>query len=697
MDERQGDLKLASSRVFGREVGMGILTQANNGTELQRNNHSQLSKCNSTLLGQTSKSKCIKENIPKNTAIKLASHSKIPVPVKTCQRKCVVDFEKAHRTWEANFRKGKALKKKPCTQPIPFNFSQKGERHIQGNSATFIKQKNIGVPASSNHTTTPDKAKTPGKVVKTVGNVATTPGRVVPHCKESENITSERNINKNPLAASQSGRIEALVSPNGSSGQTYGTSCNDVVPRSLQYLPQKRFDGVLCRTDRYLAGEKTEKGHLKEDDVCRVDTAESVIVSKQNCLPTTLPTNQNPEPLHKSSLHQARITAPSKEEMCPSDNRNMAVNFSPDPISLDSILHNTGIKSSAQLPGVRVSGPGRVHVSQNHISCMAQRVSVSKPQTRGFNQAACSSSPQTPKWSVQRVPDIRHNSLRIRSLIKNASAYRDIQRRAVVQSQNDQTPIQPRQYFGQNLSNESYGKGASPEMKELAVCLFNEAKDTQEDSQSVTSCLERHHPGKTEDKKKSPMDKEHTDYQHKEKSHSQQNQAVPSVPPPFFQAVHRESVIMFSQGGKVCGPLPLPVVAVTQTQASQNSAFSQSSIAMEKEQFASSPVLFRSSGSPSLTDPENVASGCSALQSCAALSLNGAQARQRMTDVLLDEECAFYTSRKLDQHRFLCRNFTNPIAGTLYFQENIIFIPVVLPANLPEAQSELPVVVSATS
>ncbi|XP_039603204.1 uncharacterized protein LOC120525179 isoform X2 [Polypterus senegalus] len=697
MDKRQGDLKFASSRVFGREAGMGILTQANNGTELQRNNHSPLSKCNSTRLGQTGKSKCIKENIPKNTA-----ESKIPVAVKTYQRKCVVDFEKAHRAWDANFRKGKALKKKPCTQPIPFNFTQKGERHIQGNSATFIKQNSIGGPASSNHTATPDKAKTPRKVVKTVENVATPPGRVVRYCKESESTTSERNISKNQLAltcldTSQSRRIEAVVSPNGSSDQRYGNSCNDVVPRSLQYLPQKRFDDVLCRTDRYLAGEKTEKGQLKQDDVCRVDTAESVIVSKLNSLPSSPPTNQNPEPFHKSSLHQARISALSKEEMCPSNDRNMAVAFSPDPISLDSILQNTGIKASAQLPGVHVSGPGRVHVSQNRISCMAQRVSILKPQTQGFNQAACSSSPQTPKWSVQRVPDIRHNSLRIRSLIKNASAYRDIQRRAVVQSQNDQTPIQPRQYFGKNLSNEASGKGASPEMKDLAICLFNEAKDTQEDSQSVTSCQERQHPGKTENKKKSPMDKELTDYQHKEKSHSQQNQAVPSVPPPFFQAVHRESVIMFSQGGKVCGPLPLPVVAVPQTQASQNSAFSQSSIAVEKERFASNPVPFRSSGSPSLTDAENVASGCSALQSCAAFSLNEAQARQRMTDVLLDEECAFYTSRKLDQHRFLCRNFTNPIAGTLYFQENIIFIPVILPANLPEAQSELPVVVSATS
>ncbi|XP_029450532.1 tastin isoform X2 [Rhinatrema bivittatum] len=51
--------------------------------------------------------------------------SKIPLPVKV---KPVPDFEKIHQSFQNKFQKGKAVKKRACTRPCPFNLTQKGDR-----------------------------------------------------------------------------------------------------------------------------------------------------------------------------------------------------------------------------------------------------------------------------------------------------------------------------------------------------------------------------------------------------------------------------------------------------------------------------------------------------------------------------------------------------------------------------------------
>ncbi|XP_056418180.1 tastin [Hyla sarda] len=51
--------------------------------------------------------------------------SKLPVLSKT---KDPIDFQKLHQSWQNQFQKGKAVKKKPCTRPQPFNFAPKRDR-----------------------------------------------------------------------------------------------------------------------------------------------------------------------------------------------------------------------------------------------------------------------------------------------------------------------------------------------------------------------------------------------------------------------------------------------------------------------------------------------------------------------------------------------------------------------------------------
>ncbi|CAJ0937586.1 unnamed protein product [Ranitomeya imitator] len=53
------------------------------------------------------------------------SKSRLPILSKVNQPP---DFQKLHQSWQNQFQKGKAVKKKACTRPQPFNFSQKLDR-----------------------------------------------------------------------------------------------------------------------------------------------------------------------------------------------------------------------------------------------------------------------------------------------------------------------------------------------------------------------------------------------------------------------------------------------------------------------------------------------------------------------------------------------------------------------------------------
>ncbi|XP_053561479.1 uncharacterized protein LOC128652572 [Bombina bombina] len=61
----------------------------------------------------------------KNPTVQDPKCSRLPVPIKT---KPPPDFQKMHQAWQNQFQKGKAVSKKSCTRPCPFNLSQKGDR-----------------------------------------------------------------------------------------------------------------------------------------------------------------------------------------------------------------------------------------------------------------------------------------------------------------------------------------------------------------------------------------------------------------------------------------------------------------------------------------------------------------------------------------------------------------------------------------
>ncbi|XP_014340126.1 uncharacterized protein LOC102352166 [Latimeria chalumnae] len=77
------------------------------------------------------------------------SGSKLPLPVKS---KVVPDFKKLHQSWQNNFQKGVAVSKKPCTQPCPFNITQKGTKF----SALSSNDEKLVPPEKSLSKSSPD-------------------------------------------------------------------------------------------------------------------------------------------------------------------------------------------------------------------------------------------------------------------------------------------------------------------------------------------------------------------------------------------------------------------------------------------------------------------------------------------------------------------------------------------------------------
>ncbi|KAM8977519.1 tastin [Pelodytes ibericus] len=123
-------------------------------------NHKSFVFHNSGAIGKEnvrSSPKCPLRNKEKQTLreIKLNDPQKSKLPVLT-KTKVPPDFQKMHQAWQNQFQKGKAVSKKSCTRPQPFNLSQKGDRFRVtavsniGNSETPSSEHRSHTPLTGN-------------------------------------------------------------------------------------------------------------------------------------------------------------------------------------------------------------------------------------------------------------------------------------------------------------------------------------------------------------------------------------------------------------------------------------------------------------------------------------------------------------------------------------------------------------------
>ncbi|MGH0172232.1 UNVERIFIED_CONTAM: hypothetical protein FKN15_062865 [Acipenser sinensis] len=374
-----------------------------------------------------------------------------------------------------------------------------------------------------------------------------------------------------------------------------------------------------------------------------------------------------------------------------SDGEASVEDFVPDPAALASILQNLGLKPGGAAPS---SSASRAPTLGRGSLYLPQRVSVSV-RAKGFDRhmtpgQANQNSHRTSVWTPQRVLDTRPQSM---------------------------TPSQQRMAWMNAVTNKLRNANGSPCMEHVAMRLFEKPEegdgqlDTQVDrdrDRDESNTLSSHPQGQEE----------------KGASRPPQERERETAAPAFFQSVNRESVIVFSQGRRVCRQ----VEAQESEQASQASNGTLSSAPFRSTPAGVSPsklvpcpsTFSETKSSPSTLSssalrPEQALSCHSALLGRLATSQKEATGGpvgvrwkmpaaaappcgslmkqrllvQRMQDILLDEECAFYTSRTRDQHRTapLCRDLLNPLARTFHLQEALVSRGVGEPSGSHASQS----------
>ncbi|KAK1150972.1 hypothetical protein AOXY_G32971 [Acipenser oxyrinchus oxyrinchus] len=741
-DKRNEGASLAQTRIFGREMGTGGLPRENHGGR-------------SALQGDRPSATGAKENTAPQCP---ARGSKIPVLVKPHRAKPPVNFTKLHQNWEANFQKGKALKKKPCTQPMPFNLTQKGAKTTVVMETDLRRQAKGALDSNpvlplSRVQKTPDKDKTVHDLTRNPvqANHEAHETLLATNTAHSEQPVQIIAVSPDEAVATHSNaarRMAVAFHTNPAGMEQNGLSQHNQpqsIPFRLNQLPHVALETTINRNKAALAPHTPThsrnqppratvepRGGIEpcfpRDHKSSARCSQDVIPGLEEAAECSRgePSASNaPKPLehnspdctvpdsgdqNRSLKQRPSPTHPAPPSQKPGaavkDGEASVEDFVPDPAALASILQNLGLKPGGAAPSGSAS---RAPTLGRGSMYLPQRVTMSV-RAKGFDRHMTSgqanqNSHRTSVWTPQRVLDTRPQSTRKLSSMQRPCGFRGTP---------VQTPSQQRMAWMNAVTNKLRNANGSPCMEHVAMRLFE--KPEEEDGQLDTQV------NRDRDRDESNTLSSHPQGQEEEGA-SRPPQERETTAPAFFQSVNRESVIVFSQGRKVCrqveaqeseqafqatnGALSPAPIRNTPAGVSQSklvpcpSTFSEtqsapstlSSSALRPEQALSC----HSALSGRLTTSQKEATGgpvgvrwkmpAAAAPPCGSL-MKQRLLVQRMQEILLDEECAFYTSRTHDQHRTapLCRDLLNPLARTFHLQEALHFVPI-LQAELPAALS----------
>ncbi|XP_058869222.1 uncharacterized protein LOC117401012 isoform X2 [Acipenser ruthenus] len=479
---------------------------------------------------------------------------------------------------------------------------------------------------------------------------------------------------------------------------TNGSPCMEHVAMRLFEKPEEGDGQLDTQVNRDRDRDEVGMGEAAEGSRGQPSASDAPKPLEHNSLDSAVPDSgdqntslkQRPSPTHLAP-------PPQKPGAAVKDGEASVEDFVPDPAALASILQNLGLKPGGAAPSGSAS---RAPTLGRGSLYLPQRVTMSV-RAKGFDRhmtpgQANQNSHRTSVWTPQRVRDTRPQSTRKLSSMQRPCGFRGTP---------VQTPSQQRMAWMNAVTNKLRNTNGSPCMEHVAMRLFE--KPEEGDGPLDTQVNRDRDKGQEE----------------KGASRPPQERERETAAPAFFQSVNRESVIVFSQGRRVCRQ----VETQESGQASQASNGALSSAPFRSIPAGDSPsklvpcpsTFSETKSTPSTLSssalrPEQALSCHSALSGRLATSQKEATGGpvgvrwkipaaaappcgslmkqrllvQRMQDILLDEECAFYTSRTQDQHRTapLCRDLLNPLARTFHLQEALHFVPI-LQAELPAALS----------
>ncbi|CAJ1085303.1 uncharacterized protein troap [Xyrichtys novacula] len=609
--------------------------------------------------------------------------SRLPVLAKSLHLQTPSDFSQSHSKWEEKPLAGKAKKKKPCTRPIPFNFSQPKSSRVasENQQPPTLSQTRTGthtVKPNNDARNVPLKAQNisskPIKHSATLNSIVdSSNGTGKPYGKATENaseLSGESVPSITFKTSSTLSRPLSAVSNNALHQNHDSTSSAQSILNTEACLKNMNQLSLKDPTKSSQASQNmplTTQGNFSKSSAEKVenfqpDHAALLSILRNEGISATGLGSATPKSQPYNYVPQRVSVMKSRQKPGVSSASVKSLQFSPDPAALQSILQNEGVKAVGATPRnpVRPSGRGTSVYT-------AQRVPVKKNHNEA-NGGPAVALKETPlkKWTPQRVRDTKHQPMSAVKwhLSKHQSPYG-----STPGPRSLKTSLQPHQE--EVVQRLFYGKEDQP-----CTNVAEDDPETQEEQLSVKI--------KTGDSdlKNKPLCEEKIDTsrpsEDKEDNEQKQQELGVLGRQPFFQAPQRESVIFFSTGKKL---LRAPRFEKQEDSVLQeqhglvSSAQSNKLPAHEEKPFVSAPSHQNFPAVQSLHRDLILQKACSKSPAVALLRNRLPQ----LEELRLDEEVATYTSVAIQaapgslSPRPRCGN---PVASFLHFEELSRFVPI---------------------
>ncbi|XP_026223688.1 uncharacterized protein troap isoform X2 [Anabas testudineus] len=600
--------------------------------------------------------------------------SRLPVLAKSLHLQTPSDFSQSHCRWEEKPLAGKAKKNKPCTRPVPFNLSQpKSSRTTNENQQPLQSQTGSNaVQPENNISNARLKAQSintkPSKHLAVESSTGvSTRGTLKSHGKNTDNTihasgqSGPRNTSKpstplsNPHLSSirknsmQHKSIPFSAQPSVSAENCF-TNTEPLRVKDLTKTSNASQNKQLTREGHFSKGSTNKGETFQPDHAALLSFLRNEGVSAIGLgsgTPQSKPYNYLPQRVSvMKSQQKAGCVAGSGK----------SVQFSPDAVSLQSILQNEGVKAA-----------GPVGATPKNSACpsgrgtsiyTAQRVPVRKNRAEPTAGTAVAVK-DTPlnKWTPQRVQDTRHQPM---SAMKWHLS-------------TQQSP-----YVG-TAGLRSCKTNLQPNQEEVVQRLFDDQEDEQStnvrDKDPETQAEQLPAPNSTI----TTHCEENVETSKASTSEDEEKEQTFERRQPFIQAPERESVIFFSTGKKLLRAPRFEKQESSSHQGQHGAVSSEQNLQGSKVPEEISPVAEATCQMiPSVQSLHRDV----ILQKTCAMSPAVALLRKRLPpleELRMDEEVATYTSVSVsDAHGFLPPRprCGNPLATILHLEESTTFVPI---------------------
>ncbi|KAM4737400.1 uncharacterized protein troap isoform 1-T3 [Anableps anableps] len=565
--------------------------------------------------------------------------SRLPVLAKSLKLQTPSEFKQTHKKWEEKPLSHKT-KKRPCTRPVPFNFSQRKTRKRAIENGEPLTASQSRTPANQPE----DSAcKIPSKYQdvlknrtdsvkalekshgKAAVNTAHLSGQPSPKLKTSAPLkntfsTSGNTVNQNVSISSSRAHLHPEVSLD---------LLGDKEPPKIS-LPHQTVSlatQVSCSKPLNEKSENFQPDHAALLSILRNENVghanQPIVTPKHSKQYNYLPQRVS---VMKSQQRAGTTAGPVR-----------AVQFSPDAAALRSILQNEGVKGAGPVGAMSrnsVCPPGR-----GTSIYTAQRVPVKKscPDSTSRPVAVFKETTQT-KWTPQRVHNIKHQ------------------------------PMSAMKWYPSPCGTLRHGSCKSnihPRQEEVVQRLFDDPEDEQSTAGTGNNPSVKSEQISVSSSSNEPLS------ENTQRGISDDEEEELKT---FLQAPPRESVIFFSTGKKLIRAPRFENQGGSAQQEQHDPALS------EQRKLTAAPI--------DVSEPAHQINSVQHLHRVLIpqkpCSLNPAVAMLRkrfppLEELRMDEEVATYTSVSAPGASGFVHpqpRCGNPLASVLHFEESTRFVPI---------------------